>query len=384
MRLFLAAVGCLILGSLIGLRAAWYENAIDPGLDTYETADQSGAIKASGPKIVVEGGETYDFGSMEYPGSGKHEFVVRNDGDAPLILNPGKETCRCTISEIADKTVPPGGKTTLTLSWKPKPEDELFSNGVDVETNDPQKRSIRFRAVGRVVRALRWFPETVVMTNVTATEGGKGTLRLYTFSADDLQLTEHEFLKEATAKFFTLETRPLKPEELEDKKAKAGLELIVVAKNGLPLGPIDQELRILTDLPDGQPITLPVRGNVNSEITLIGAKVVSEQNLISFGTLPHGEGIKASTFLLVKGPHRNDVELKLKSVDPENVLKVKLDAPQGKETQVVRHALHVEIPPDAPSTIRLGTDVAPYGQIVLETTHPDIPLITIRVRFAIE
>lgn len=222
------------------------------------------------------------------------------------------------------------------------------------------------------------------MTNVTATEGGKGTLRLYAFTAEELQVTEHEFLKEATAKFFTLESRPLKPEELEDKKSRSGLELIVVAKNGLPLGPLDQELRIVTNLPDVQPLTVPVRGNVNSDITLIGARAVSDQNLIGLGTLPRGQGTKSSCFLLVKGSHRDDVEIKIKSVDPENVLRVKLDPPQGKGTQVVRHGLHVEVPPDTPSMIRLGTDVAPYGQIVLETTHPDIPLITIKVRFAIE
>ena len=78
-----------------------------------------------------------------------------------------------------------------------------------------------------------------------------------------------------------------------------------------------------------------------------------------------------------------DVQFKIKSIDPEN-MQVTLDPPQGQGTQVIRHALRVEIPAAAPSINRLGTDVAPYGAIVLETTHPDVPELTIKVRFAIE
>jgi hypothetical protein len=383
MRLALVAFICLIMGTLLGVNAAWQERAADPGLDTFKSLESKGTEATKGPRVVIDGSETFDFGTMEYPGSGKHEFVVRNEGDAPLILNPGSPTCRCTISEIAEKTVPPGGKTTLTLTWTPKPQDELFTNGVDVDTNDPSRRSIRFRAVGRVVRALRWFPEIVSMANVTASEGGKGAVRLYAFKNDDLEVKSHEFLHEETAKLFTIETRPLKADELEDKQAKSGLELIVTAKPGMPMGTIDQELRITTNLADAQPISLPVRGRVSSDISLIGGKVVSEQNMINFGTLPAGEGAKVSAFLLVKGPHRDDVQFKIKSIEPDN-LQVTLDPPQGQGTQVIRHALRVEIPAAAPSVNRLGTDVAPYGAIVLETTHPDVPELTIKVRFAIE
>lgn len=383
MRLALAAFVCLILGTLLGVNAAWQERAADPGLQTFTTPESSGGEAARGPKIVVEGSETYDFGTMEYPGSSKHVFEIRNEGDAPLILNPGQPTCRCTISEIADKTIAPGAKTTVTLTWTPKPEDELFSNGVDIDTNDPKRRSVRFRAIGRVVRALRWFPEVVSLANVTTSEGGKGAIRLYAYLNDDLQITEQEFLKPASAEHFAVETRPLKSEELEDKKAKAGLELIVTAKPGIPMGTIDQELRLVTNLAEAQPVTLPVRGRVVSDISLIGAKVISDQNLINFGTLPHGEGAKVSAFLLVKGAHRENVQLKIKSIDPDH-LKVTLDPPQGQGTQVMRHALRVEIPSTSPSIIRLGTDVAPAGSIVLETTHPDVPEFEIKVRFAVE
>jgi hypothetical protein len=122
---------------------------------------------------------------------------------------------------------------------------------------------------------------------------------------------------------------------------------------------------------------------VSSDISLIGGKVVSDQNMINLETLPAGQGAKVSAFLLVKGPHRDDVQFKIKSIDPEN-MQVTLDPPQGQGTQVIRHALRVEIPAAAPSVNRLGTDVAPYGAIVLETTHPDVPELTIKVRFAIE
>ncbi|MCG8583169.1 MAG: DUF1573 domain-containing protein, partial [Pirellulales bacterium] len=56
---------------------------------------------ADGPQpkaVAVE--PSFDFGSMMGGDKGRHEFVIRNDGEYPLQLAKGKTSCKCTISDL--------------------------------------------------------------------------------------------------------------------------------------------------------------------------------------------------------------------------------------------------------------------------------------------
>jgi hypothetical protein len=47
------------------------------------------------PKAVVMG-PVFMFGTMRVGDDKSHDFVIKNEGDADLILKTGKTTCKCT------------------------------------------------------------------------------------------------------------------------------------------------------------------------------------------------------------------------------------------------------------------------------------------------
>src|SRR5579872_2905137 len=49
------------------------------------------------PKAVIEETE-FEFGRMEVGEERSHAFIIRNEGEAPLLLKKGKTTCKCTMS----------------------------------------------------------------------------------------------------------------------------------------------------------------------------------------------------------------------------------------------------------------------------------------------
>jgi hypothetical protein len=46
--------------------------------------------------------------------------------------------------------------------------------------------------------------------------------------------------------------------------------------------------------------------------------------------------------------------------------------------------VEVEVPAGTPPMVRLGTEQGSVGRIILGTTHPTVPQLELRVRFAVE
>src|SRR4051812_1387203 len=57
---------------------------------------------ASSPKAVVEGDLRYEFGTLPQQTTGKHTWVVRNEGKSDLELVMNSSTCSCTLAKFKD------------------------------------------------------------------------------------------------------------------------------------------------------------------------------------------------------------------------------------------------------------------------------------------
>ena len=69
----------VVLGTSAGLGLTWYEfSNVHDYFNTRELL--SGTAFKPLPKVVVEGSDQYDFGSLQHQQSGDHVFVVRNEG----------------------------------------------------------------------------------------------------------------------------------------------------------------------------------------------------------------------------------------------------------------------------------------------------------------
>ena len=70
-----------------------------------------------GPKITVVNGERHDFGTMDRGSHGRHAFLIRNDGDAPLTLATGQPSCSVCIKvfRATKERLEPGEKVVLQV-----------------------------------------------------------------------------------------------------------------------------------------------------------------------------------------------------------------------------------------------------------------------------
>ena len=72
--------------------------------------------EAGGPKVRVDR-PVHNFGRLDPLTTHQHTFVICNDGDAPLELSEGSTTCKCTVANLTQGTVPPGGKAHVVMQW---------------------------------------------------------------------------------------------------------------------------------------------------------------------------------------------------------------------------------------------------------------------------
>ena len=108
MRITITLLLAIILGTAMGSAIAAWTAFRYPEHETVTQEAIADAV-AGKPYPAVEVGETeYDFGSMDSNATDSHEFIFRNVGDAPLTLEAGKTTCKCTLSDIGDGTILPG------------------------------------------------------------------------------------------------------------------------------------------------------------------------------------------------------------------------------------------------------------------------------------
>ena len=393
MRVWLYAVAAVLVGLIVGVGTAWNEvermpRQFEPDNRTVAaleaSRDESGRL---GPKVEVVDGTTYDFGSGQRDSKGKHTFVVRNLGDEALTLTRGATSCKCAFSELKNDEIGPGESTEVTLEWHLTTEGEQFRQTASIHTNDPRQATITLVSQGSVTDWVKVEPRELVLSNISVSEGAQAQFSLYGFQVEGMAVAEYRFANAETADYFELEFTELDHSQVQMKPLPSvALRGTLTLKPGLPLGSLNQTIHLKTDIEQAPEFELPISGSVVGDISIVGAGTFRQQsNLLVFGQVDGEKGTETTLRVLIKGPHRHDVQLKIKETDPSDALAVQLGEPTPINNGLVyMHPLTVSVPSGSRPVARMGFDREDYGRIVIETTHPDTPLLTLRVRFAVK
>ena len=121
------------------------------------SADGSRPAPKVGPKVTIVNGERYDFGTMDRNGQGKHEFIVRNDGDAPLTISTGQPSCSVCIKvfRVEKDKLQPGEKTEAQIEWDVKAGETDFEQSGPINTNDPKRPTVTLTVKGHIQETLK-------------------------------------------------------------------------------------------------------------------------------------------------------------------------------------------------------------------------------------
>jgi len=393
MRIWLLCALTIVLGIGTGVSVGWYRVHRYP----WDAAGSSAAISPADvpkgrppgsprPKAVVPH-PIHDFGNMDAHASGSYGFEVRNTGGVPLRLTKGSTSCKCTITDLEEAEVPPGGSVKVTVMWTGKDFLGPFTQTATVFTNDPENPELTLTIKGRITVSVRAQPAEVVFSRVALGDTVSGRVKVYGYRSEPLKISGVRLDDPTTAAFYQVSYEPIPPDEVMAEPGATGGYLVrVTVKSGLPLGAFQQKILVTTNLKEVPTLAIPVRGMVGSEVAIVGGHGWDEKSgVLSFGVVDPREGAEGTLRIRVGGPRCKEVTVKPVQIDPPDLLSVAVGQVNVLSSgQVAVVPLTISIRKGSRPANYLGPDPSNYGRITIETNHPDARQLQILVRFAVE
>jgi hypothetical protein len=389
MKAWHVVVLAAVAGVALGSGMSWARFGHSPPFRPVSDQAPSPEAAVDRPKVWVD--ETFhDFGRVDRDSQLEHKFRFKNIGDRTLTLKPGGTTCaKCTIAELSQPEVAPGETVDVTVIYKTTFSQPTFRQTARVLTNDPEQPRVELNISGVVTSRFSVVPEGINLSKVSSNAISKGEVRIFSFLTDEIEVTAHEFTEPGSAPYFEVETGPLARDQLNEPEARGGCRVQVTLKPGLPLGPIRQTIRLtlrMQGIEDTPAVDVSIYGTVESDLSIVGPGWDAEHARLTMGSkgvVESGRGTTSKLLVLVRGEHRHEVTLKPIKIEP-SWLKVTVEPPSdlasGPVTQI---PLVIEIPKGTPPVNHRGSDQGKYGEIVLETTHPDLQQIRISLQFVV-
>jgi hypothetical protein len=389
---FVSLAAGIAIGLWLTQREFAYETlpvAVTPVGRSLSTGDASAAAVKPlatgklGPVAVVVNSEHHNFGTMDRYAHSAHVFKVRNDGDAPLTLETGQPTCKCTVFSTEKSVVEPGEETDIRIEWDVKTTDAEFEQSGPLNTNDPRRPIIQLYIRGRVTDVIRPDRYDLHFSDLSANDSATGSVNIYAFRTSDLKIEKHELSDPDLARYVNISFTPLTAEDLaREPTAKGGVKMTVDLPSGMPFGEFNTSISITTDQNPTSPMDIHLIGNVSTDVLLSGPKTIADKLLVNLGTLGRAEATRHTVYVLVKGPHRDNTEVRIAKTEPATEFKATLGEPNKDNPKIVRYPLTLEVPANATPVSRAADGA--YALVHLTTTHPDVKELTIKVRYIVK
>ena len=97
------------------------------------TANQS-AEKVPTPQIQMDE-ESFDFGEIQQGESVTHDFVLKNIGDANLIISTAKGSCGCTVPEWPKEPIAKAEEATIKVTFNSAGKSGKQNKTITLVTN---------------------------------------------------------------------------------------------------------------------------------------------------------------------------------------------------------------------------------------------------------
>lgn len=306
-------------------------------------------VAPNGPHPKVEVSEReYNFGAMVLGSKGKHTFVLKNVGQAPLEVVAREEdtSCQCTLGKLSDDgAIPPGGTVDVELQWEIKSPNPEFRHYAIIRTNDPAERKVELVIRGRVEHPYLLSPNDVWDLGTISDEEPtivRGTIVSPIHDAFKIDRVESQNEQAS------LTWEPLSEERLKELKAKSGYDLIVSVRPELPVGSVSMSMGLHLDPPLTEakdPLRLSLHGIHPGPIEVLGQGWAAKSNAVLMGEFSASEGKTQKLSLFVRDMPE---DLKLLEVKPAtDTVKVRLDKDAPINDHVTRYFLTIEVPPGA-------------------------------------
>lgn len=86
--------------------------------------------------VISSDNVEHDFGAIkEADGSVTHTFVIKNTGDAPLVITRVVASCGCTTPQFSKEPIAPGQTSKIDVTYNPAGRPGQFVKTIAVYSN---------------------------------------------------------------------------------------------------------------------------------------------------------------------------------------------------------------------------------------------------------
>jgi len=207
--------------------------------------------------VVVE--PIKDVGFVAKGEMASNEFVIRNDGNAPLELREVRAACGCTVADY-DKVIAPGQTGKVRVTVDTKSFNGPTAKGVTVYTNDPDAPAIELTVRANVGQFIKMKPGYARFITVQGEQKeGKIVQTLWTPDKSPLEVVKVE----SPYPFLNVRFWEAKPEErLKENADQQQWKVELHLSNDAPVGALTEPVKIHTNHPKQKLLQVPVSGFV--------------------------------------------------------------------------------------------------------------------------
>jgi hypothetical protein len=192
-----------------------------------------------------------------------HDFIIRNDGNAPLLVTEARPSCGCTVVDF-DKTIASGKTGKVRVVIDTSAFSGPIAKGVTVVTNDPllPQFQLMLRAtVAPTITAKPGYARFVIVQN----EGPPSENLLVLSAADGASF---EVLKaDSSLAGLKVTYREAAPAERVPNVAGKQWMLRMLLSSDVPAGPLSGSVHVTTNNQQQPALDIPVSGFVRVPLT---------------------------------------------------------------------------------------------------------------------
>jgi len=319
------------------------------------------------------------FAGMQIGATGSHSFAVRNDGDAPLLLQAGKVTCKCTFPTVSADPVLPGESVEILLTWQPESAEAQFHQSAEIWTNDPENEQLTLQIAGSVAWLIYPLPSAVwQLRRVSEDSPVRFDGSIISTGLDEFQVIDYKCSVDAAE----VEIEPISPTELAERSAKTGAKIksgynIKVAIAGpVPIGRFQERLTFVTDIEHVPEMTVLLSGNIPGPYFILGNGWNGDLMKLNLGNVKASQG-KTVTLSMFMPRQDEPMQVEVKEKSPAFLQLVIEPDESFKAPTKERYLIKLTVPPGSPA----GSEIA---MIRLETNRESIPELELSVEMVVK
>jgi hypothetical protein len=305
------------------------------------------------PKIFTAGA-VLDAGAVARGDKVTAEFFVENRGDAPLEIKRVEPACGCTVASF-DRTIEPGATGKVRAVVDTTDFAGPIAKSVTVLSNDPATPRLVLTVKVDVRTHVTASPSYVRLIHTRTQAPPKTALTVASADKEDFVVTEVESPHE----WVTATVREAKPEERLPEISGRQWRIEVALAADSPVGPLRDFLEVRTNHPGQRELQVPLSGVVRPVLHLTPSAAAFGELVLA------GQAREVGLTLINFG------------AEPVEVRAVSTDVPGAETTlQVVEEGKRWRI------VVRLTPEIAKGkvdGELVIETTSPELPRIEVPV-----